>query len=318
MTLDKDQDLKALFHDPQIPDVDLTGEVMRKLYAERNKKERFFVKYKVSMLVVAGMLLTVSSGFAAVKYGVLKNEQGQAVYEVKPLKSAPPQTKYSEEDTQRIGMSQDLAEELLPDGSAAIFYIVPNNPNKQTDTRFKPFVFNDLSALRAKMAGKPITILDRLQENYKFENAKVFFQPVDKVNPPTPDEKAATAEKLRKQAEESGKDYAMMPIELSDDLLHLRTVYKQGDQEVAVTVIKSNNGPFTAYIDEKIDFDQEKITVKGVEMLYTEYKDKDGKGGRKNITWNNGISGSEYTYQIDESANMSKEDLVKIAEAYLN
>ncbi|WP_339369621.1 DUF4367 domain-containing protein [Paenibacillus elgii] len=272
------------------------------------------MKYKVGVLVAMGMLLTVSSGFAAVKYGVLKNEQGQAVYEVKPLKLAPPQAKYSEEDTRRIGMSRDLAEELLPDGSAAIFYIVPNNSNKQTDTRFKPFVFNDVSALRAKMAGKPITILDHLEGNYKFENAKVFFNPINEVNPPAPDEKVATAEKLRKQAEESGKDYAMMPIELSDDLLHLRSVYKQGNDEVAVTVIKSKD-TFTAYVDEKIDFEQEKITVKGVEMLYTEYKDKDGKGSSKNITWN--IDG-EYTYQIDESANMSKEELIKIAEAYLN
>ncbi|KZE79621.1 hypothetical protein AV654_15070 [Paenibacillus elgii] len=315
MTLDKDQDLKALFHDPlHMPDADLTGQVMKKLYAERNKKERFFVKYKVGVLVAMGMLLTVSSGFAAVKYGVLKNEQGQAVYEVKPLKSAPPQPKYSEEDTRRIGMSRDLAEELLPDGSAAIFYIVPNNPNKQTDTRFKPFVFNDVSALRAKMAGMPVKILDRLEENYQFQDAKVFFNPINEVNPPAPDEKAATAEKLRKQAEESGKDYAMMPIELSDDLLHLRSVYKHGDQEVAVTVIKSKD-TFTAYVDEKIDFRQEKITVNGVEMLYTQYLDKDGKDGQKNITWN--IDG-EYTYQIDEFSKMSKEELIKIAEAYLN
>ncbi|NEN87287.1 DUF4367 domain-containing protein [Paenibacillus elgii] len=314
MTLDKDQDLKALFHDPPMPDADLTGQVMKKLYAERNKKERFLVKYKVGVLVAMGMLLTVSSGFAAVKYGVLKNEQGQAVYEVKPLNSAPPQPKYSEEDTRRIGMSRDLAEELLPDGSAAIFYIVPNNPNKQTDTRFKPFVFNDVSALRAKMAGMPIKILDRLEENYQFKDAKVFFNPINEVNPPAPDEKAATAEKLRKQAEESGKDYAMMPIELSDDLLHLRSVYKHGDQEVAVTVIKSKD-TFTAYVDEKIDFRQEKITVNGVEMLYTQYLDKNGEDGRKNITWN--IDG-EYTYQIDEFSKMSKEELIKIAEAYLN
>lgn len=287
---------------------------MKKLYAERNKKERFFVKYKVGVLVAMGMLLTVSSGFAAVKYGVLNNEQGQAVYEVKPSKSAPPQPKYSEEDIKRIGMSRDLAEELLPDGSAAIFYIVPNNPNKQTDTRFKPFVFNDVSALRAKMAGTPVKIPDRLQEDYKFENAKVFFQPVNEVNPPTPDEKAATAEKLRKQAEESGKDYAMMPIELSDELLRLRAVYKRGDQEVAVTVIKSKD-TITAYVDEKIDFRQEKITVKGVEMLYTQYLDKDGKDGQKNITWNNG---GEYTYQIDEFSKLGKEEFIKIAEAYLN
>ncbi len=317
MTLDKDQDLKALLHGPQIPDVDLTGQVMRKLQAERNKKERFFVKYKVSMLVAAGMLLTVSSGFAAVKYGLLKNEQGQVVYEVKPLKQAPPHTS-SEEERQRLIKVRDLAEQMLPDGSAGLFYVVPHNPDMQTDTSYKPVIFNDAAALRAKLASKQVKVFDRLGANFKFESAKVFFAPVNEVNRPTPEEKAATAEKLRKQAEESGKDYAMMPIELSDDFFHLRTVYKQGDNEVDVTIVKSDNGPFTAYIDEKIDFEQEKITVKGVEMLYTEYMDNDGNGGSKNITWNKGISGDAYTYQIDGSANMSKEDLVKIAEAFLN
>lgn len=317
MTLDKDQDLKALFHDPQLPDVDLTGEVMRKLHAEQNKKERFFVKYKVSILVAVGMLLTVSSGFAAMKYDFLKNKQGEVIYEVKPLKQSPPPTS-SEEERQRLIKVRDLAEQLLPDGSAGLFYVVPHNPDKQTDTSYKPVMFNDAAALRAKLAGKQVKILDRLGESFKFESAKVFFAPVNEVNRPTPEEKAATAEKLRKQAEESSKDYAMMPLELSDDFFHLRTVYKQGDDEVDVTIVKSNNGPFTAYIEEDIDFEQEKIKVKGVEMLYTVYKDKDGKGGRKNITWINGSSGAEYTYQIDEFCNMSKEDLIKIAESFLN
>ncbi|MMZ57577.1 hypothetical protein D1872_195150 [compost metagenome] len=318
MTLDKDQHLRKLFYDPQFPDVDLTGKVMKKLYAEQKKKERFFVKYKVSLLVVAGMLLTVSSGFAAVKYGILKNEQGEVVYQVKPLKEAPPQPKYSEEDIKRIGMSRDLADELLPDGSAAIFYIVPHNPTRQTDTRFKPAVFTDASALHTKLAGKQVTIFDSLKENYKFQSASVFFKPVTDVNPPSPEEKAATVEKLRKQAEESNKDYAMMPMELSDELLHLRSTYKQGENQIAVTIVDYGVGKDipTSYWDEKLNFEQEKIVVKGIEMLYTEWNE----GGGRDIRWVHELPGGghKYEYLIESNAKeISKEDLINIAESYL-
>ncbi len=101
-----------------------------------------------------------------------------------------------------------------------------------------------------------------------------------------------------------------MPVELSDDLYHMRTVYKQGDKEVAVTVLQTNG--HTSYMDENIGFEQQKMTVKGTEILYTEYE-----GGRKTITWIKSASDTEYMYQIDAPGELSKEDLVKIAEAYL-
>ncbi|HEY2491906.1 MAG TPA: hypothetical protein VGI33_03125 [Paenibacillus sp.] len=316
MILDKDQDLRKLFHDPQLPDVDLTGKVMTKLYAEKKKKERFFLKYKVSLLVVVGMLLTVSSGFAMVKYLSLENKQGEVVHQIKPLKEAP-DPNYQEEDGKRMGMSNKLGQELLQDGSAAIFYIVPHNPTKQTDTRFKPVVFTDLSALRTKMTGKSITIVDSLKENYKFESALVFFEPVTFVNRPTPEEEAATAEMLRKQAEESKKEYAMMPVDLSDKFLHIQTIYKQGENEISVTIINYGGGKYipTSYWDEKLKFKQEKIVVKGVEMLYTE----NTEGVSKDIRWIYEIPGSghKYGYNIKSSAKeINKEELIKIAETY--
>lgn len=41
MRFDDDKDLRKLFYDQQLPDVDLTGKVMKKLYAEQKKKRDF-------------------------------------------------------------------------------------------------------------------------------------------------------------------------------------------------------------------------------------------------------------------------------------
>lgn len=41
MNMDRERDLKKLFDDPRIPDVDLTGKVMNTLYAQPKEKERF-------------------------------------------------------------------------------------------------------------------------------------------------------------------------------------------------------------------------------------------------------------------------------------
>ncbi|MBT2289296.1 hypothetical protein J7E73_09135 [Paenibacillus albidus] len=314
MRLDKDQDLKELLRNPQFSETDLSAKVMKRLHAGagQSRKERFLVKYKVSVLVIAGMLLTASSGFAAVQYQSLKNKQGEVTYQVKPLKEAPA---YEEEKLQRLRISRDLGDKLLQEGSAAVFYVVAHNPNGEMDTRFKPVTFTDLSELRSKLSGQPVVIADSLTDNYTFKSAQVFFEPVNRVNPPTPEEEAATAEKLRKQAEATNQEYAMMPVELSSQLLNIRTVYAQGKKEIAVTIVKSK-GEFTAYVDEKVEFTSEKVVVDGVEMIYTRYK------GGNNITWAAEVPGSTdlYQYQIDDMSgqSLSKADMIEIAKLYLN
>ncbi|MNI59057.1 hypothetical protein D3C73_1142000 [compost metagenome] len=134
------------------------------------------------------------------------------------------------------------------------------------------------------------------------------------VNPPTPEEEAATAEKLRKQAEASKREYAMMPVELSNQLLNVRTVYAQGKNEIAVTIVKSK-GEFTAYVDEKVEFTSEKVVVDGVEMIYTQYK------GGNSMAWTAEVPGSteHYQYQIDDMSGqyLSKAEMIEIAKLYL-
>lgn len=316
MSWNKDQDLRKLFCDPRIPDADLTGSVMTKLHAGQTKKERFFVKYKVSLLVLAGMLLTASTGFATVQYQSLKNKEGEIVYQVKPLKEAPhSKQKRSEEDILRFRKIFELEDKLLKNGEAALIYVVPHNSKHKAELRFKPAIFQNLSQLRGKIADKSITIPERVNGDYKFKQATVLFKSVLDVNPPSAKEEAAIAEKLRKQAEESNKEYAIMPVEMSDQIFHISLEYKNGKDKIDVIIRSSgDNQPSMHYIDEKIDFKQQKIDVKGVEMLYTDYSSS------HEIAWvyESPDKKQKHTYKIQANTDkVSKEDMIKIAEAYL-
>ncbi|MBH5319521.1 hypothetical protein I6N90_17125 [Paenibacillus sp. GSMTC-2017] len=312
MTLNKNHDLKKLFHEAHIPTVDLTEKVMKKLYAEQNSKPKFMIKYKVSLLVAVAMLMTASTAFAMIQYQSIKNKQGEVVFETGPLNEAP---RLTEDERQRWIKTRILGDAILKDGSAAFFYIVPHNPNMEIDLRNKPFLFTDVSALREKVTDKSVTIRDSLGENYTFKSAKVFFEPVALLNPQTPEEKAAIAEKLKKQAEQSKKDYAMLPLELSDRFFHLNTTYQKQKNEINVTINYSRGVP-TAHYDEQMNIKQEKIQVNGVDMLYSVSNE-----GFKDLTWIVEIPGSKlnYLYNIVTSADdITKEDMKKIAESYMN
>ncbi|CAH8249077.1 hypothetical protein WJ0W_006264 [Paenibacillus melissococcoides] len=78
--------------------------------------------------------------------------------------------------------------------------------------------------------------------------------------------------------------------------------------------VSGNKEPSMQYIDEKIDFKQQKMNVKGVEMLYTDYS------SFHELAWldESPDKAQRYAYQIQASTDkVSKEDMIKIAETYL-
>lgn len=176
-----------------------------------------------------------------------------------------------------------------------------------------PINFNNLSALRAKMAKYPVKIPDSILGKYQFKAASVYSDPVAEVNPPSPEEKAAIVKKLQQQAKLSGKDYAMMPVELSDKLISV--VYKNVKDEIMTRIENIGAGnQLTGYIDEKINFDQEKVVINGVETMYTTVN-----GNPSTIEWVVEIpdSGLRYAYMISKQGNLTKEQLIEIARSYL-
>lgn len=315
MNMDRDRDLKKLFDDPRIPDTDLTGKVMRVLHAEKKEKERFFVKYKVALTAFVGMMLMASTGYAAVQYHSLKNKDGEVVYETKSTKEFGKTE--SKDEIERFKAFFELKEKVLKNGEAGLFYMVANNPNHQTDLGTKVTSFHNLSQLRDKITDKSIKIPDSVNGNYTFKQAEVMFRNAQEVNPPSSEEKKIMAEKLRKQAEESNQGYAMMPVEMTDQFFLLFATYQNGEDKIGVNItnLSGKSNP-TTYIDEKVEFKQEKVQVKGVEMLHTEF----GPSQWHELKWvyESPDKKVKYAYTISGDINkVSKETLMKIAESYL-
>ncbi|MGG4107301.1 hypothetical protein AAXB25_25720 [Paenibacillus lautus] len=314
MNMDRERDLKKLFDDPRIPDVDLTGKVMNTLYAQPKEKERFFVKYKVALTAFVGMMLMASTGYAAVQYHSLNNKDGEVVYETKSTKE---QRKSSKVELERWEAFYELKDKVLKNGEAGLFYMVANNPNHETILGTKVTIFQDLSQLRDKITDKSIKIADKVNGNYTFQKADVIFKNAQEVNPPSSEENKKMAEKLRKQAEESNKGYAMMPVEMTDQFFILNATYQNGEDKIGVNItnLTGKSDP-TTYIEEKVEFKQEKVQVKGIEMLHTEF----GPSQWHELKWvyESPDKKVKYVYTIDGDMNkVSKETLMKIAESYL-
>lgn len=187
MNMDRERDLKKLFDDPRIPDVDLTGKVMNTLYAQPKEKERFFVKYKVALTAFVGMMLMASTGYAAVQYHSLTNKDGEVVYETKSTKDYGKTE--SKEEIERWEAYYELKEKVLKNGEAGLFYLVANNPNHETILGTQITKFQDLSQLRDKITDKYVKIADKVNGNYTFQTAHVMFKNAQEVNPPSSEEK---------------------------------------------------------------------------------------------------------------------------------
>lgn len=319
MISDKDQDLRHLFHEDRLPDTDLSGKVMSRLYTEHKPKERFIMKRKVSALVLAGMLLAVSTAVAATNHYILKNKQGEIVVEERTLdKSSPEYHKPSLDEQIRSLKSAGLSDDLLKEGTAAVFYLASNNPEHKLNVEYRPVNFDDLTQLRERMADQPAKLLERIGGNYKFERATVFFFPTVIEKPMTPQEESKLAETLRKQAEESAKGYAMMPLETSPDHWRINGTYKQGEQEIRVSIARIP-GKQTILVPEDADLNRESLQVQGVDMVYTEFSGGDAGIGGRNIQWVEDVPNSKHSvhYHIETGLQVSKEQLIKLAEAYL-
>ncbi|MEK3768231.1 hypothetical protein NSQ91_16780 [Paenibacillus sp. FSL R7-0048] len=273
------------------------------------------MKYKVVLTACVGMMLMASTGYAAVQYHSLTNKDGEVVYETKSTKDYGKTE--SKDEIERYKAFYELKDKVLKNGEAGLFYMVANNPNHETILGTKVTIFQDLSQLRDKITDKSIKIADKVNGNYTFQKADVIFKNAQEVNPPSSEEKKKMAEKLRRQAEESNQGYAMMPVEMTDQFFLLFATYQNGEDKIGVNITNlSGKSDPTMYIDEKVEFKQEKVQVKGVEMLHTEF----APSQTHELKWvyESPDKKVKYAYTLRGDINkVSKETLMKIAKGYL-
>lgn len=280
------------------------------------------MKYKAGILIgLAGMLLTASSAMAASEMYSLTDSKGRAVYEEKLLDETS-RSGNTLEDQLRSLKSAKLAKQLLKKGEAALFYIAEGNPDRKTNIERSSLSFTASSKLREQLKGQHVKILDTVKK-YKFENASLTYDPLTLSD----EELVNLTDQLERQAGESGKGYAMHPLQLSGNHWNLFSTYKHGSSQLLVQAIKSDEKTVILRSPSQDDgVKKEKLKVNGAELLYTEYKSEPGKEKSREISKGKGIT---FVYSIPDSkfhiqyhiedigGNLSKQDLIDVAKAYL-
>lgn len=314
--LDPGHDLKSRFQRVEPVDTALHHRVMSQIYleVEPKPKERFFVKYKVSLLLALGLLLTASTGFAAVKYQSLTNGNGDVLFQEKPMTHV--ESNRTEDDDKRIRLMNNIWVDQIKPGEAAIIYIVPNNPNQELYLKANSHIIKSFTTLQkmVKVPGQPLAkeIAGKGKENYTFKKAKVHMEHGMDLNKLSETEKQDIAAKLLLEAQASGKDYALMPVPFTDEFWLTTLTYTSGKKEVALDILNSQDtGTVTASYQDSLKVTSHKIKINGQDVIQRKYS-----GESSEFIWVYEDPKTKYAYHYmlrDAKGNISDEELLRIA-----
>jgi len=299
--------IKDLFNDPRIPqEIDISNQVMTKI---KRDKERFFVKYKVSILVAIGLIASLTTGYAAVQYYQLKNEKGEVLYQEKDISQFDSKSEIVQEldpETEKYDNKRWEIESSLEPGTAAALYIAVHNPTKVIEKSFNPFAFSTLADLRQKL-GNQIFVPETLPGGFTFSDAALTFGIKEEFD----------KEALYKKAEQEKKEYVIQPLEWTNEMDRLMATYKSGENSIHLN-IRNYEGveDSTTYI---VDLDQQKkqvVKVGQIEVLYTEETRKDRV--YKSIVWVVEISGKKIQYEVSSRGNtLTKDNISQFVNAVI-
>lgn len=267
-----------------------------------------FAKCKVSTLVALGSLLLTSSAFAATHLITLTNSKGDVVYEQKKYEDSviPDNTKEKQlRSLKAYGLGQDL---LQPDQAAAIYMAGEDNTEGELHiVRGSGFQFTDAASLRNELKGSGVHTFDKLQNKYHFVGSSLIYNP-DEL---TDQEKAALTDQLAQEARDSNQEYAMKMLDVSKEDWSMIATYQGEGQTILVQPMRTDDKVITHLADEP---SSEKMTVDGVEMLYSAYD-----SGNHGVRFIYNIPNSDFhiNYYIEATKGVAKDDLLAIAKAYL-
>lgn len=281
------ENIKDLFNDPRIPqEIDISHQVMTKI---KREKERFFVKYKVSILVAIGLIASISSGYAAVQFYQLKDEKGEVIYQQKDISQITGEPKIVNELDPETKKYQDKRSEItrsMKPGTAAAVYIADHNPQKAVATLYKAFEFANLADLRKKV-GDQIFVPETLPGGYSFEDANLTFDIKREYD----------KEALYKKAEQEKKEYVIQPLEWTNELDTLYATYRSGKSYLNLNISNYEDvEDSTTYVINQDEQQKEVVKVGQIEVLYTEEASKDGV--EKNIVWVMEYAGKKMQYEV--------------------
>ena len=317
---DPGQGLKFRFQKVEPVGNALYHRIMNQIHLEEKikPKERFIVKYKISFLLTLGLLLTASTGFAAVKYQSLTNDNGDVLFQEQPMTYA--ESNRTEDDDKRIRLMNNIWVNQIKPGEAAIIYIVPNNPNQELYLKANSHIIKNFTTLQkmVNIPGNPLAkeIAGKGKEKYTFQKASVHMEHGMDLNKLSETEKADIANKLLLEAQASGKDYALMPVPFTDEFWLTTLTYTSGKKEVSLDILNSQDtGTVTSSYQDSIKVTSHKIKINGQDVIQRTYG-----GGSSEFIWVYENPKTKYAYHYvlrSAKGNISDEELLRIAKTMI-
>ncbi|WP_434752731.1 DUF4367 domain-containing protein [Paenibacillus amylolyticus] len=276
------------------------------------------MKYKISFLLTLGLLLTASTGFAAVKYQSLTNGNGDVLFQEKPMTHAP--SNRTEDDDKRIRLMNNIWVNQIKPGEAAIIYIVSNNPNQELYLKANSHIIKNFTTMQkmVNIPGRPLAkeIAGKGTEKYTFQKASVHMEHGMDLDKLSETEKADIANKLLLEAQASGKDYALMPVPFTDQFWLTTLTYASGKKEVSLVILNSQDtGTVTASYQGSLKVTSHKIKINGQDVIQRTYG-----SGPSEFIWVHEDPKTKYAYHYNlrsAKGNISGEELLRIAKTLI-
>ncbi|MGG1657821.1 hypothetical protein [Brevibacillus sp. NRS-1366] len=263
------------------------------------------MKHKVGLLLAAVLLLSISTGFAAIQYFQLKDKDGNVVYQEKVAEEGKEDgVTITKDSISRIDKLNEI-EEKMAEGTAASVFVMADNPDKEVDIINKPYSFDNLPALKQKVSTLS-QLPEKVYKDFSFDNANVQYSIKDVIFAP---------DKMYKEAVKTKKDYVTIPLEMSDRLEMISIQYKH-NQDKFQLMVQNFEGvkDQTQYLSSQDNEKTEKWKVNGTEALYSEFTTENG-AVIQSIRWIK--ADTNLLYRINcNSQYASKAELLKIAEQF--
>jgi len=260
---------------------------------------------KVGLLIAAILILSVSTGFAAIQYYQLKDKDGNVVYQEKILeKGKEVGVTITKDPFSRIDKLNEIEEEMV-EGTAASVFVMADNPDKEVDIINKPYAFDNLPALKQKVSVLS-QLPDTVHKDFSFHKATVQYSIKDVIFAP---------DKMYKEALKNKLDYVTIPLEISDKLEVVYLYYKH-NQDMFQLTVQNFDGvkDQTQYVSSQVNEKTEKVKVDNTEALYSEFTTETG-AVIQSIRWIK--ADKNLLYQINcNSQYATKAELLKIAEQF--
>lgn len=300
------QDLKKIFHNSDVPQIDVTNAVMSKLKENNMIKPKSF--FKVGTVVALGSVLLASSAFAASQFLTIDNKKGEVVYEEKRYERP---ADFDKEKQLRKLKASHYGLQILKPGETGVAYVAGEGDVGELYTveGMGIELFN-AADLRAKVKGSDATVLDNLLKKYKFTGGGISY----KLTSLSQDEKNKLIAELEPQARLSDEQYAVKEIAHTGKIWNATSNYDNGT--VRLTQMRTNE-KITLNLDKETydKYKSEELQIGDHKVIYAEY---DLERTMRFVTETN-----EEGYHIQHFLNVnkskiSKNEMISIAKLYLD